>query len=46
MNSILITANIEDIFRLLKKETAVIRFLDEQSRLKYPDKNLAESFFS
>ena len=29
MNSILITANVEDIFRLLKKETALIMFLDD-----------------
>ena len=46
MNSILISANIEDIYRLLKKEIALIQFLDEQNRFKYPDKNLAESFFS
>jgi len=46
MNSILISANVEDIYRLLKKEIALIQFLDEQNRLKYPDKNLAESFFS
>lgn len=46
MNSILLTANVEDIFRLLKKETALIKFLDEQNCFKYPDKNLAESYFS
>jgi len=38
-------ANIDDIHKLLKNEKRIINFMNEQYMEKYPDQQLADTFF-
>lgn len=38
-------ADIEDIYKLLKNEKRVLKFLNEQYSEKYPDSELTDNFF-